>query len=355
MRLMMRLMKSVVSNTLTLMLVILALAAFSGKVASRLYAQTSMFRLNSGVTIRQKVQMAAPGKDTVEYQQLVAFRKDGSRVTARQIPRLKSTPGFHERTVVYPELGRKIIAMDAAKTKSTFKIDPAQIKYTLESKASRRAASCVGQNLLPNVPDHWKEKVVGHEALLGVPVVKLYMKGSNNVAFTAWVAPSLDCTELATRAEFPDGAVTTLTTTEIVNGDPDPALFNVDGLVESGPVAAERKLAREVIGWANTPTCVRERLDKAAESREYERLKDEPSFIQVAQAWFRNRFPFPRTRSHTLRTRLRYSGLAPRVQTFWHSLVRLEREKIAPGTAVRITTWRPLLLSSVTVTKGGWR
>jgi len=235
----MKVMKSVLSNTLLLMMVILALAAFPGKIASRLYAQTNIFRLNSGVTIRQKVKMAAPGKDTVEHQQLVAFRKDGSRVTARQLPHLKSTPGFHERTIVSPELGRKIIAMDAAKTKSTFKFDSASTKSTEESKARRRASNCVAQNLLPNVPDHWIPKVVGHEALLGVPVVKFYMKGSNNVAFTAWVAPSLDCTELATRAEFPDGAVTTLTTTEIVNGDPAPALFNVDGLVESGPATSK--------------------------------------------------------------------------------------------------------------------
>ncbi len=224
-------------KTLLFAILMLKVAPFPGGSVSRLDAQSNIFRLNSGVTIRQKVQMTAPGKDTVEQQQLVAFRKDGSRVTARQLPHLKSTPGFHERTIVYPELGKKIMVMDAAKTKSTSQFDAASVKRTLESKARRRADNCVDHNVLPNAPAQWIPKIVGHEALRGIPVVKFYLKGSNNVAFTAWLAPSLDCTELATRAEFPDGAVTTLTTTEIVNGDPDPALFNVDGLVESAPVA----------------------------------------------------------------------------------------------------------------------
>jgi hypothetical protein len=169
----------------------------------------------------------------------VARRTDGVTVTAETVGPLQDN--LWVRNVLSP-MGTNVFVYDSVKMKTTM-----PVRTNGPSAALARRLAHVSSTCTPQEP----ESMVGPARVLGVDVVVTTMTRPTNT-LTISRAPSLGCEELhyQNKRPLPDGTLAVVyeqTTTKLVMGSPDPALFAVpDEYSEVKPSVALNALVQRM-------------------------------------------------------------------------------------------------------------
>jgi hypothetical protein len=166
--------------------------------------------------------------DAVTIVTVLARRADGSEVTVEE-NRIDPQRISRQRRLVMPAQGLKIELDDHIKAKSSFRFqigDPrlpgaAFMKHDPSTNCSKWLDGRLNDTLA----------LAGQETILGVPVVRFERSGPAN-KHTVWMAPSLGCVLVRTKAEWgqggtPDASVAVAETDYVKIGSPDDGLFAV--------------------------------------------------------------------------------------------------------------------------------